>query len=102
MNLVELPRKDEEEDSRENTYMTTKTDHFVESYPGDAGQGLRKSKTRFEEWLEIQEAEGLKPWEPFSSKGEWELAKWLIKNVGQKSTDEFLKLQMVCEIYVWI
>ena len=33
-------------------------------------------------------------WELFASKEEWDLTKWLVKNVGQKSTDEFLKLQI--------
>jgi hypothetical protein len=46
-------------------------DRFIEAYIGDAGQGLRKSKTRFEEWLAVQEDVGLKPWEPFASRGEW-------------------------------
>ena len=29
-------------------YPTTNMDRFVEPYPSDAGQGIRKSKTRFE------------------------------------------------------
>lgn len=86
---------DDDSDEEGNTYLTTETYRFVESYPGDAGQGLRKSKTRFEELLEIQEGEGKKPWEPFASKEEWALSGWLIKHVGQKSTDEYLKLQIV-------
>jgi hypothetical protein len=98
------PRRATVEDNdneQRNTYLretsTTQMDRFVEPYPGDAGQGLRKSKTRFEKWLEIQEAEGKKPWDPFASKEEWALTGWLIKNVGQKSTDEYLKLQIVSE-----
>jgi hypothetical protein len=39
----------EEEVETEETYTTTKTDRFIEAYVGGAGQGLRKSKTRFEE-----------------------------------------------------
>ena len=100
--LVPTTRTSIEEDELErgNAYPTTRMDRFIESYPGDAGQGMRKSKTCFEEWLAIQEAEGKKPWEPFASEQEWDLTRWLIKNVGQKSTDEFLKLPIVSEIYV--
>jgi hypothetical protein len=89
----------EEDDNEEGfTYPSTNTDRFVEPYPGNAGKGIRKSKTRFEKWQEIQQDEGKKPWEPFASKDEWELAGWLLKNVGQKSTDEYLKLQIVREV----
>lgn len=63
--LPSPPRRatvDDNNDEEENTYLTTETnDRFVDSYPGDAGQGIQKSKTRFEEWLEIQEGEGKKP-----------------------------------------
>lgn len=79
-------------------YPTTNMDRFVEPYPGDAGQGIQKSETRFEKWLEIQEMEGRDPWEPFASKKEWALTEWLMKNVGQRSTDEYLKLPIVCEV----
>ena len=92
----------EEEIVEGNMYLTTKKNHFVELFPGDAGEGYRKSKTRFEEWLEIQEAEGRNTWEPFTSKEEWDLTKWLVKNVGQKSTFEFLKLQIVSKVDVSI
>ena len=34
-------------------------------------------------------------WTPFHSQKKWDLAKWLIKNVGQKSIDEFLQLPIV-------
>ena len=92
----------EEEIVKENMYLTTKKNCFVELFPGNAGEGNRKSKIRFEEWLEIQEAEGRNMWELFASKGEWDLTKWLVKNVGQKLTDEFLRLQIVSEVDVSI
>ena len=52
----------EEEIVKENMYLTTKKNCFVELFPGNAGEGNRKSKIRFEEWLEIQEAEGRNMW----------------------------------------
>jgi hypothetical protein len=70
---------------------------FIESYAGDAGKGLRKSQTEFDVWLENQSKEEKIAWFPFASEQEWDLSKWLIKNVGQKSTDEFLKLAIVRE-----
>jgi hypothetical protein len=34
-------------------------------------------------------------WGPFENEEEWGLAEWLIRNVGQKQTDTFLKLPIV-------
>jgi hypothetical protein len=71
---------------------------YSEAYPGLAGMpiGSAKEKTCFEL---IRDAEGEDgPWSEkgFKSKEEWEVAKWLLHNVGQNQTDEFLKLPMVC------
>ncbi|KAG6821782.1 hypothetical protein H0H92_000911, partial [Tricholoma furcatifolium] len=44
---------------------------------------------------ESQEKEGKECWAPFAGEEEWELATWLMKHVGQKSTDEYLKLPIV-------
>ncbi|KAH9960311.1 hypothetical protein BC827DRAFT_1208807 [Russula dissimulans] len=38
------------------------------------------------------------PYAPFDNYKEWELAKWLIKNMGQTQTEAFLSLQMVSAI----
>ncbi|KIJ90638.1 hypothetical protein K443DRAFT_36586, partial [Laccaria amethystina LaAM-08-1] len=51
----------------------------------------------FETLLEQQTADGKQPWEPFASKEEWQLVTWLMANVGQNSTDEYLKLPIVRE-----
>jgi len=83
------------EEEETNTYPTIQIDRFINSYPGDAGQAIRKSRTRFEVWLENQKNEEKIPWDPFASEDEWALTMWLIKNVGQKSTDQFLKLPIV-------
>jgi hypothetical protein len=45
-------------------------------------------------WKEEQNLYRENEWAPFDNQKEWDLAKWLIRNVGQKSTDEFLKLQI--------
>ena len=82
--------------SSENTY--PRNERFIESFQGEAGIGLRKSKTLYETWFENQKKEGKIPWFPFASEQEWTLAKWLLNNVGHKSTDEFLKLPIVSDI----
>ena len=74
---------------------TPRNEQFIESYPGEAGNGLRQLKTLYEVWLQNQREEEKIPWFPFTSKQEWELAKWLLKNVGQKSADKFPKLPIV-------
>ncbi|KAL0562364.1 hypothetical protein V5O48_019723, partial [Marasmius crinis-equi] len=35
---------------------------------------------------------------PFESEAEWELARWLIKNVGHNATEEFLNLPIVSQL----
>lgn len=35
------------------------------------------------------------PWAPFADQEAWELAQWVITNVGQNATDKFLKLPIV-------
>ena len=83
-----------------NTNPVSEREHFFELYTGEAGKGLRKTKTQYEDWFETQRNEEKIPWFPFASEQEWELTKWLIKNVGQKSTDEFLKLPIVRDVSV--
>jgi hypothetical protein len=68
---------------------------YIKPYPRPVGQPLRPGKTKFEILKEKQEAGKQQPWAPFESREEWELATWLMKNVGQKSTDEYLKLPIV-------
>jgi hypothetical protein len=75
---------------------------YVEAFPGPAGVPLRTEKTRFENLLEIQRLEGKDPWYPFASRREWGLVEWLMKNVGQKSTDEYLQLPIVSFLFVQV
>ena len=69
--------------------------HFVKPYPRPVTTPIQKGKTKFETLLERQSADRKQPWEPFASKDEWQLATWLMANVGQTSTDEYLKLPIV-------
>lgn len=70
---------------------------FVEPFPEDAmagaiwGKATPKFQVLWEEHLD-----GASKWSPFKDEEEWVLAEWLIKNVGQKQTNAFLKLPIVC------
>ncbi|KAG1892025.1 hypothetical protein F4604DRAFT_1875493 [Suillus subluteus] len=70
---------------------------YFEPQP-DAGWALHKGETNFERYRTYQEEEGEDPWSPFENaeisltREEWDLAHWLVKNLGQTQTDEFLKL----------
>ena len=68
---------------------------ICEALPTSCQNPIRKGKTKFETLLEQQTADGNQPWDPFASKEEWQLATWLMANVGQTSTDEYLKLPIV-------
>ncbi|KAG1810083.1 uncharacterized protein HD556DRAFT_1453102, partial [Suillus plorans] len=61
-----------------------------------ASQTLREGKTGFERFQEYKECMGEDKWAPFDdgyvAREEWGLAEWLVKNLGQTRTDEFLKL----------
>jgi hypothetical protein len=83
---------DEDEPIRESDKV-----QFVEEFPaeGYAGAVYEKMTTTFEEIKQAEAAMGGHKWGPFVDEEEWELAEWLLKNVGQKQTDAFLKLPIV-------
>ncbi|KAJ7686294.1 hypothetical protein B0H17DRAFT_1181238 [Mycena rosella] len=72
---------------------------FVEAFPGDeedhtsaAGIPLRPGETLFERMRREQETMGDSKFAPFAGGDEWDLARWLSKNVSQTATDEYLQL----------
>ncbi|KAI0694129.1 hypothetical protein BC835DRAFT_1415509 [Cytidiella melzeri] len=61
----------------------------------ERGSILRESPTAFEH---IQDSNILKVGEafgPFKDKEEWDLAAWMLKNIGHTAGDEFLKLPII-------
>ncbi|KAG2138768.1 hypothetical protein BD769DRAFT_1626513 [Suillus cothurnatus] len=54
----------------------------------DTSWALHEGETKFERYRRYQEEEVEDRWE------EWDLAEWLVKNLGQTHTDEFLKLSI--------
>ncbi|KAG0691741.1 Zn-finger domain-containing protein [Suillus ampliporus] len=64
---------------------------YFESQPG-AGWAQHQGETVFERYRKEQREEGEELWAPFENAEEWSLAQWLVKNLGQTQTDEYLKL----------
>ena len=71
---------------------------WVEDYPRPTGVAGQPAKSYFEEIRARQEKMGEDLWAPFDDQEEWELAQWLMLNVGQNATDKFLKLPIVSDI----
>ncbi|KAG6839614.1 hypothetical protein C0991_000890 [Blastosporella zonata] len=67
---------------------------WVESFPStkQAGATFGTAQTSFDTIRDNQILQGAEVLGPFESEEEWELAKWLIKNVGHNQTDQFLQL----------
>lgn len=65
---------------------------------GPVANVLGSEKTAFETMKDLQEASGQSSYAPFKDRSEWELAAWLVKNVNQRATDEYLKLPIVSHI----
>ena len=70
---------------------------FFEEYPTErkAGAAWGKDQPLFAQIQRDQQENGSSKWGPFEDQDEWELEEWLSKNVGQKQTDTFLKLNIV-------
>ncbi|KAI0265222.1 hypothetical protein BC834DRAFT_825393, partial [Gloeopeniophorella convolvens] len=64
---------------------------YVEKFPGPVGQIIGKAETQFECMLREQRAHDIPPWHPFATLEEWELARWVVKNVGQAKADSLLQ-----------
>ncbi|KAJ7769423.1 hypothetical protein B0H16DRAFT_1411344 [Mycena metata] len=73
---------------------------FVESFPGveakegesAAGIPIGQAETLFERLRQQQQKSGDSKFAPFTGNDEWELARWLSKNVSQTATEEYLQL----------
>ncbi|KAI5990447.1 hypothetical protein EDD15DRAFT_2170319 [Pisolithus albus] len=77
---------DEEDDENKSTR------YAYEYNEGPVADILGKGETAFEKTKEVQDSLGGSAYSPFEDREEWELAQWLINNVNQRATDEFLKL----------
>ena len=66
-----------------------------------AGESKGRAETRFERIRRQQQQRGQGAHGQFQTAEDWDLAKWLIKNVGQNATDSFLKLPIVSAFNQW-
>jgi len=86
-----------EDESTEST--VEDEDHFpcfAEEFSAHAAADiLGRDVTPFEQMRLYQDGSGGGMYTPFADRDEWELAQWLVKNVNQRATEEFLKLPIV-------
>ena len=70
---------------------------FIEEFPQHLGAGAvwGEDVPFFEELRREQEENGSSRWGPFEDQDEWELAMWLIRNVGHKQINAFSNLNIV-------
>lgn len=73
---------------------------FYQYYTGEAATTFGAGRTRFEEMEREDLKEKRKPWAPYKSREEWELARFLAKNLGHNKIEEFLKLDIVSRYYI--
>ena len=74
--VMPSPTRETSEEVREDAgggriFTYPKDERFIESYHGVVGNGLRRSKTQYEVWLENQRGEEKIQWDPFASEQEW-------------------------------
>ncbi|KAH7905274.1 hypothetical protein BJ138DRAFT_1138330 [Hygrophoropsis aurantiaca] len=71
---------------------------FAQVFPDEhAAEILRPGETVFEQLKKRQDSDGVGPFGPFADAEEWDLAQWLIKNMNQSATEEFMKLPITRE-----
>jgi len=96
--LSELPSKRARvEEDKSHSPRWPSSGRFAEQYAGVAATILDKKKTVFESLEAAELEEGGNKWAPFRDEDKWELARFLMKNLGQTKIDELLKLSHVSE-----
>ncbi|KAI5996640.1 hypothetical protein EDC04DRAFT_2872365 [Pisolithus marmoratus] len=67
---------------------------FTKQYIRMTAKILWSGRTIFESMEAVETANEQSKWAPFQNEGEWELAHFLMKNMGQTKMDELLKLDI--------
>jgi len=83
------------EEADEDSRCWPSSGRFTEQYLHATTTILGKKKTVFESIEAAELEKGESKWAPFHNEDEWELACFLMKNLGQAKTDELLKLSHV-------
>ncbi|KAF7292121.1 hypothetical protein MIND_01239100 [Mycena indigotica] len=67
----------------------------------EAGKQKRRVETPFEEQEAIHEKQGEKPYTPFESLDDWDLAQWMVRSgLSQGKIDEFLHLKAIRRLHL--
>ena len=73
--------------------------YYIQEFPPNLGAGAvwGEEVPFFEKlWQEPEQVQnGSSRWGPFDDQNEWELAQWLIRNIGHNQTNSFLNLNIV-------
>lgn len=87
------------EDIEDEDNVAGPPEHYIEDFPWPAGDPIAEhgKLPPFFELFRCQKVENNEAmWAPFSSRDEWELARWLMRSsISQKEIDAFLKLESV-------
>ena len=67
---------------------------LIERYPHKVAEILQKGETCFEQWERDRKEKQESEWAPFANEADWELAFWLVTNIGHNQIEEFLKLSL--------
>ncbi|KAH9927362.1 uncharacterized protein B0H18DRAFT_875767 [Fomitopsis serialis] len=91
------PRRTTVEDVPEEDSHLAPEARYLQTFPDGAHAGFSfgESPTQFEKVRDDQILKGDAVYGPFADNEEWELAKWLIKNIGHTQTEHFLKLPII-------
>lgn len=90
----------EHQDVEDRRMGNERAEHNADRYAQEFDEGLAAEvlglgKTSFEALKDVQDASGNGAYAPFADHDEWKLAEWLIENVNQQATEDFLKLSIV-------
>ncbi|KAK7018916.1 hypothetical protein R3P38DRAFT_2714788 [Favolaschia claudopus] len=88
--VEEVP--DEGDSDPQNFHRYIEPYHDEESGRPMPGRPLREGETIFQRMRARQDADGVTRYFPFRDDEEWDLARWLSKNVSQTATEEYLSL----------
>ncbi|KIK26765.1 hypothetical protein PISMIDRAFT_94556, partial [Pisolithus microcarpus 441] len=90
--VAQVEDADDDEDTGDRQNRLSR--YACEYDEGPVADILGTGQTAFENMREVQDGFGGSTYSPFEDREDWELAQWLINNVNQRATDEFLKLQV--------
>ncbi|KAH9952244.1 hypothetical protein BGW80DRAFT_1470989 [Lactifluus volemus] len=76
-----------------------RNDEYIQPFHAqyDAGACWVPPDGQLPKFHEIRQRQGENLYAPFQGKDDWDLGKWLVKTVGQKQTEVFLKLPVVSD-----